>query len=266
MRLAGPWRGVTDAPVDRLGVLVVIAGHPGGAAAGLPVVALPGIVTGLALAGDGEGAPQLLAVLGIVCGDVTAHAEFTAGAADDDLALDDQRHQGHVLALLVVLHLGVPHHLAGLGVERDDMVVGGGEIELVLPEADAAVGRMQLEQVVGKLPLVAPIFVAGLRVQRDHLPHRGRYEHHAIVDDRRRLVAFDHAGGKGPDRCEILDVRGVDLVERAVALPVIGAPIEHPVAGFRIFQPLLGDRRVVLDRAGDGGGRDKAREGDEAGQ
>src|SRR5205807_10027448 len=112
-------------------------GHPRRTAAGLPVVALPGVVTGLAFAGNGEGPPQFLAVIGIVGGDVTAHAELAAGAADDDLAVDDERHQGHVLALPVVLHLGIPHHLAGLGVERDDMVVGGGEVELVLPQADA---------------------------------------------------------------------------------------------------------------------------------
>ena len=249
MHLAGPRRGVTDAPIDRLGVLVVIAGHPGRAATVLPVLALPGVVAGLAFAGNGIGPPQLLAVLGIIGGDIAAHAELAAGAADDDLAVDDQRHQGHVLALLVVLHLGVPHHLAGLGVKRDDMVVGGGEIELVLPEADAAAGRMQLEQIVGKLPLVAPIFVAGLGVQRDHLAHRRRHEHHAVVDDRRRLVTFDHAGREGPDRGEVLHIRGVDLVERAVALPVIGPPVEHPVGGLRVFQPLRGDRRIILDRA-----------------
>ncbi len=105
---------------------------------------------------------SLLAVLGIERGDVAAHAELTTGAADDDLALDNQRHQGHILTLPVVLHLGVPQDLAGLGVERDNVVVGGGEIELVLPQADAAIGRMQLEQIVGELPLVAPIFVAVL--------------------------------------------------------------------------------------------------------
>jgi len=131
----------------------------------------------------------------------------------------------------------------------DDVVVGGGEIELVLPEADTAAGRMQLEQIIGELPLVPPVFVTGFRIQRYHLPHRGCHEHHTIVDDRRCLVALDHARGEGPDRRETLHVRGVDLVERAVALPVIGPPVKHPVGGLRILQPLRGNRRIILDRA-----------------
>src|SRR5690348_7567331 len=75
-----PSCGVAAAPIDGLGVLVVGAGHPGGAAAGLPVVALPGVMAGLALAGDGEGSPQLLAVFGIEGRDITADTELAAGA------------------------------------------------------------------------------------------------------------------------------------------------------------------------------------------
>src|SRR3569833_157647 len=79
MSLAGPRRGVADAPIDRLGLLVVIAGHPGGAAAVLPVVSLPGLVARLAFARNGEGPPQLLAVLGVIGGDIAAHAKLAAG-------------------------------------------------------------------------------------------------------------------------------------------------------------------------------------------
>src|SRR5690348_8383682 len=86
-----PWRGVADAPIDGLGVLVVGAGHPGRTTARLPVVALPGVMAGLALARNGEGPPQLLAVLGIEGRDITADAEFAAGAADNDFSVDDQQ-------------------------------------------------------------------------------------------------------------------------------------------------------------------------------
>src|SRR5262249_21585081 len=55
--IARPGRGVSDAPIDGLGVLVVGAGHPGGAAALLPVIALPGVMARLALARDGKGPP-----------------------------------------------------------------------------------------------------------------------------------------------------------------------------------------------------------------
>src|ERR1700735_3276829 len=87
MAVARPGCGVADAPIDGLGVLVVVAGHPGGSAAGLPVIAGPCVMTGLALARDGEGPPQFLAVIGIERDDVAAHTEFTAGTADDHFSV-----------------------------------------------------------------------------------------------------------------------------------------------------------------------------------
>src|SRR6185295_7227916 len=68
-----------------------------------------------------------------------------------------------------------------------------------------------------------------------------------------------HPGGKGPHRCQVFHVRGVDLVERAISLTVIGPAIEHPVAGLRIGKAIGGHRTVLLDRARAGGDRDKAR-------
>src|ERR1700722_14444614 len=85
---ARPRRGIAGAPIDRLGVLVVGAGHPGGCAAGFPVVAAPGVVARFALAGNGEGPPQFLAVIGIERDDITPHAEFATGTADDNLAVN----------------------------------------------------------------------------------------------------------------------------------------------------------------------------------
>src|ERR1700741_1580361 len=76
MRIARPGRSIADAPIDRLGVLVVGAGHPGRPAAILPIVTLPGVVSRFALSRNGEGAPELLAVIGIECGDVTANPEL----------------------------------------------------------------------------------------------------------------------------------------------------------------------------------------------
>src|SRR6185437_10208873 len=72
---AGPWPGIADAPIDRLGVLVVVAGHPGRPAAGFPVIPLPGVVAGLACAGNGESPPEFLAVVGIEGNHISAHAE-----------------------------------------------------------------------------------------------------------------------------------------------------------------------------------------------
>src|ERR1700730_10709921 len=169
MAVAGPRCGVADAPIDGLGVLVVVTGHPGGSAAGLPVIAFPGVMAGFTLARDGEGPPQFLAAAGVVRDDIAANAIFAARAADDDLAVDYQRHQGQVLTLLVVLDFGIPDHLAGFCVERDDVVVGGGEIKLVLPQSYAAAGRMQLKEIFGKLALVPPVILTGLYVAGRHI-------------------------------------------------------------------------------------------------
>ena len=64
----------------------------------------------------------------------------------------------------------LPDHFAGFGIERYQMIVRRGEIQLVLPQSHAAVGRVQLKEVFGKLALVPPVLVAGLGVERNHLP------------------------------------------------------------------------------------------------
>jgi hypothetical protein len=147
--VARPRCGVAGAPIDCLGVWIVVACHPGRSATRFPVVAFPRIVTWLTRAGNGEGPPQFLARVGVIRNDVTAHAELATGTADDHLAVDDQGHQGQILPLLVVLNLGIPDHFAGLGLERDHMVVRRGEVHLVLPQPHAAVGRVQLKEVSG---------------------------------------------------------------------------------------------------------------------
>src|SRR6266699_3605001 len=162
MSIPRPGCGVTDAPINGLGVLVIVAGHPSRSAARLPVIAFPRVMTGLTLARDGEGPPQFLAVVSIERDDIAPDAELAAGAADDDFSVDDQGHQGQILTLLVVLDLCIPDGLAGFGIKRHDMIVRGGEIELVLPQPDAAAGWMPLEQIVGKLALVPPLLFAGL--------------------------------------------------------------------------------------------------------
>ena len=105
---------------------------------------------------------------------------------------------------------------------------------------------MQRRHVLGEGTLVAPQQVAGLGFQREQLVAGRGHEHHAVVDDRRRLMALDLAGGVAPDRLQASDIALVDFLERAIAPPIIGAPEQEPVAGLRILQPLGGDRSVFL--------------------
>ena len=84
-------------------------------------------------------------------------------------------------------------------------------------QGDAAAGVVKGLEVLGQFPPVAPQQRACLGLQREDLTVGSRDEHHPVVDERRGLVARVHARGEGPDRHQLLDVAGFDLVQGAVA-------------------------------------------------
>src|SRR5262249_24135436 len=92
--------GVADALIDGLGLGIIGRCHPPGGAAVFPApfAVFPGLVAGLAGAGDGVGTPGLLA--GVEIGRVhpAADAEFAAGRADDREVANDERGERHRLA------------------------------------------------------------------------------------------------------------------------------------------------------------------------
>src|SRR5262249_25943821 len=81
---------VAGAPDHLVGLNVVGAGDPHGAAAGLPgvVLVLPGLAAGLARRRNHVFAPDDLAGRAVERGDEIAHAAIATGRADDDLVLD----------------------------------------------------------------------------------------------------------------------------------------------------------------------------------
>ena len=243
--VAHPWAAIAGAPERQVGLRIEHAGDPHGTAAGLPLIALrPRLAAGLAGCGDGVGAPQFLAGVGIECHDEAAHAEFAAGRADQNLAVDHQRRQRHVVALRVVLDLRAPHLLAGSRVERDKHRIGRGEEHLVAPQPDAAAGRVQLQHVLGDRPLETPQQIAGLGVDRQHLIARRGDEHDAVVDDGRCLMPFQLPGRHAPHRVQVRRVRCGDLAQRTVAPAVVGAAEHQPVAIIRLLQSIGRDRLV----------------------
>ena len=155
-----PGRGIARAVVDEVQRRII--GHPApcAAAADLPLIALPGLEAGiladrlaeigglfgvdhdLVIRPFGERAPDLLAALEIVGGDVTLHAELAAGDPDQDLVLDHQRRRGSGRALAGIAVLDRPRHLAGLGIERDQRGVGLVQEDLAVPIGHAAVHRV----------------------------------------------------------------------------------------------------------------------------
>jgi len=94
--------------------------------------------------------------------------------------------------LLVVFHGRIPDDFARFGVQGEHMTVDGGQIHLALQEADAAVGGVQLREVLWSFSLIAPQDIAGLGIERQHLILRRGKEHDPVVHDRGRLVPFHH--------------------------------------------------------------------------
>src|SRR5262249_58247832 len=116
-----PRAAVARAPEGEVGLGVVGARDPDRGAAAFVVIAArrPGLASGLARRGDRVRLPHLLAGLRIERREETAHAQFAAGRAEQHLAVDDERRQRHVVALLVVIDRRRPCFLTGFGIERD---------------------------------------------------------------------------------------------------------------------------------------------------
>ena len=164
--IAHPRRRIARPPVAQVELGIIVRGEPDRHAARLPGLSGPGVVTGLTRPRNRVRLPHRLPVARVEGGDVPADAELAAGSADHDLALGDERRQGEVVAVLVVVDGRVPHDRARLGVERDEMRVDGRQEESVLPERHAAVRGMELEQVLRQLLFVTPEQVTGLGVER----------------------------------------------------------------------------------------------------
>ena len=103
---------------------------------------------------------------------------------------------------------------------------------------------MQRCHVLGEGALIAPEYLAALGFHGEQLIPRRGHEHHAVVHNRRRLVTFHLPGGETPNGLQPAHVLAVDLIERTVTPAVERAAEHQPVAVFRLFESLGGDRRV----------------------
>ncbi len=251
-----PRRGVAAAVVEQVGFGIVRVPAPRGAAADLPLLALPGIGAGgrpdrlaemrglhrvdqrVAVRAHRISAPHLLAVLHVVRGHRAADAELAARNADDDLVLVHVRRRCAGLALGGIAVLHRPHHLAGLRVERDDGGVGLMQEDLAVRVGDAAIHRVAAHHrndVRILLRLVLPDdLVLVLQVERiDDVREWGVKIHRVADHERIAFVAAQHAGRKRPGHLQLADVLSRDLLERGV--PGVGkvARRYHPL--LRVF-------------------------------
>ena len=153
------------------------------------------------------------------------------------------------ILLVEIGDLDEPAFFAGFRVERDQVVVRCLEEQRVVPD-----GRTAIADVRGaaRLPEVVPDFAAVERVERPHVVGGGDVQNaadlqngaldraagelaraHAADDRRRQTAARSGHHCRHPREREILHVRRVDLLERAV-------PAARVVAGER--RPLVGER------------------------
>ena len=133
--VAGPRRAVAGADVDEVGFGIVGDAVPRrAAAAGTSTTRRSQVLAAISIApsskrlrriaGHDVEPPRLLAGVGVVGGDVAAHAvEFAAAVADDHLALDDARRAGDGVVAADRRGLHDPVHVPGRGVEGDEAAV-----------------------------------------------------------------------------------------------------------------------------------------------
>ena len=228
--IAHPGTTVAGSPVREVGFGIVVAGHPYGRTAGLPLIALrPRLAAGFAGRRHRERPPQLFTTLGIECRDEPADAELAARGADHDLAARHERCERDVVRRLVVGNGLRPHLFAGSRVERDEHGFGSRVEHLVAVQSDTAVRVVEHEHVLGTRTAISPQHLAGHGIQRHHLVVGRRDEHHAAVDDRRRLVDLQFVGRNHPHLPKAAHVVAVDLSERTESPAVVGPADHQPV-------------------------------------
>ena len=188
--------------------------------------------------GYGVEAPCFLPSLGIIGRDIPTHTELGATVADQHLALDDAWRAGDRVALAAIKDgIDTPHRLAGGGVQGDQPTVEAADVDLAIPHRHAPIDRAAaaLTEVLRRhLRVVFPQHGASGGIQGvDHAEGAGGV-HHAVDHDRRGLDTEIQFQLGGPGQAELADVAGVDLIQRAIALFVVGATMAHPVAWLAI--------------------------------
>ena len=239
-------RGIARAHDVEPGFRIVRAGYPGmPTPVNCRVQVLPRVEARVArFLRRGVPLPLQIAGLRIERLQEPGHVEVVARSDQDVVVDDDRRHRVEVL-LLETGQLPGPALLAGARVERDQVVVGRHEKQIVVPHPDATVSDVRPP---ARLPHVVPHFPPGAAVDRPGVVRCRHIQHTIDLEDRpfdlRRTVpdkvtdaAHDQrdqwragAVGQSPGPCEreVPDVGLIDLGEGAVAsarvIAVIGGP------------------------------------------
>ena len=262
-----PRARVSGAVVEQVQRGIVGVPSPRGAAAALPLIALPrrnaevlplrGRIRGLErvlrdadilVRAGAVRAPELVAILRAEGRDAAANAELSAGDTRHEHIVDDERGVGHRLALLEVGALHSPRLLARLRIEGQH--VAGEQLD------EEAVGlRVEREAAVHDVAAGDRNRLGGLfrrelpdlrctrlrEIERVHLVRERAVEvHHAAHHQRIPLVSTQRTRGHRPRDVQVLDVRRGDLIEGTVPLEIVRPPGHDPLVC------VLGHRLQIL--------------------
>ena len=191
-------------------------------------------------------APDLRAGLGIVSGDIPAHAELRATVADEYLPGRRARRAGdRIKTIAVDDRVDFPHLDAGCGVERDQSTVEAADVNAALVDRYPAiddVATCAASPFTGNFGVVGPHFLPRDGIDRIHPAPCAREEHDAVHDDGRRFLGPIGPHVAVPSKPQVGNGFPVDLLERRKPLLFVGAAVREPVARFAIC---VVDARVV---------------------
>ncbi len=238
-----PGATIARPQVEAIEFRVVGHGVPDGAAAApLPPPPAPGarghlhrrvLESARGIARYGPEAPELLAGLRVICGDVASDGtEVAATEADHDLVVEHARRAGDERAIGGINGLHAPDRLAVARVDSQQSTVVCPDEDPLLPVREAADPPARAQLDAGALRdtrVVAPEESAGARIDRMDDAVADREIDHAVDGERRRQHVL-RLEVETPGEPEPADVAGVDLLERAVVRLVEGAPVGRPVA------------------------------------
>jgi hypothetical protein len=173
---------------------------------------------------------------------------YSPPASDDDLVAHDKGRHRDRFTRRIISVLDLPDLVAGLRVERDDMVVERRHEQLAIGVGRAAVDEIAAGHrnrvligvcVVLPLDLARTIEVDGVDDER----LRRLEVEHAVDDEWAAFVSAQDAGRDLPADLQILDVAPIDLIERRVAPASVVSRLHRPIGRIPLKSvQLTGDR------------------------
>src|SRR5882724_12260334 len=222
--------GISSAPVEKIQIGIVGAGHPRHAAAVSYGVGIFRPSFGARFAGfwRGEPLPLFRASFWIDGDEEAGNVGDVAGDAGDDVIFYDERRHGGEVAELIVGEDDVPTDGAVFRVQANQMCVGRFDVDPVFVHGDATMADV----IAFGFTLIVPDLATEFRVDGPNMV--GRSEIHDAVDDERRGFENVSWSAINPGESERTDVAGVDLIERAVTAAGVVAVVGGPSVGGRV--------------------------------